>query len=599
MPNFYDDNPDIRFNLDRAPLAEIARLRERDFAEAESYPFAPRDAAEAVEICHETLRIAGDIAGDFIAPRAEAVDREGAQLHDGVVTYAKGTQEALERLSGADLMGFTLPRKYGGINMPHTVYAAAIEMVSRADAALMTIFGLQDIGETILRFADDPLKDRYLPRFASGQATGAMALTEPDAGSDLQAVRLKASPDPTEPGLWRLNGVKRFITNGCGDVLLVLARSEEGTTDGRGLSLLIAEKGPGLRVRRIEDKLGIHGSPTCELQFTHCPAWLVGRRRFGLIKYTMDLMNGARLAIAAQSVGLCEAAYREALAYAREREQFGKAILHFPAVADLLVGMRLKLELARTLTIDCGVAVDFEKEYEALQAAPARETLARANARAREMDAKGQSAAEIGNQAEAKALYKKWHGYASTLTPMAKYYASEAALELSNTALAVLGGSGFMRDYPVERYIRDARITSIYEGTSQLQVVAILAGLLGGDLAPLLDELAGRTYGGPTGRFAPDVCAALEKFDAALDYVKARAERDYTDYVGRQLADMAIDVYCGFRLLQQAEASGDKALLAEIFIPAMTRRVRVASDAVLSGSSALLDHYRTLLGAQA
>jgi len=596
MPNFYDDNPDIKFNLDQAPLAEIARLREHDFAEAGQYPYAPRDAADALENYHATLRIVGDIAGDCIAPRAEDVDREGAKWHDGVVTYAKGTQEALDRLSGADLMGFTLPRKYGGIFMPHTTYAAAIEMVSRGDAALMTLFGLGDIAETILRFASEELKDKYLPRFATGEATGAMVLTEPDAGSDLQAVRLKASPDPKDPNLWRLNGVKRFITNGCGDILLVLARSEEGTRDGRGLSLLLAEKGPGLRVRRIEDKLGIHGSPTCELQFTNCPAWLVGRRRFGLIKYTMDLMNGARLAIAAQSVGICEAAYREALAYAHSREQFGKAIVHFPALADLLVGMRLKLELARTLTIDCGVAVDFEKEYEALQTAPARET--------RERDAKGGSGTEIGNrqsaignQADAKALYKKWHAYASTLTPMAKYYASEAAVELSNSALAVLGGSGFMRDYPIERYLRDARITNIYEGTSQLQVVAILAGLLGGDLDSLFADFSARSYAGSTSKHLPAVTEALERFNKAMEYVKKRAERDYTDLVARNLADMAIDVYNTFRLMQFGEVSESKALLADIFVPAMSRRVRAAHDAVTSGSRLVLDTYRTLLQA--
>jgi len=563
MPNFYDDNPDLRFNLDQAPLAEIAALRERGFAEAGQYPFAPRDPADAIENYHETLRIVGDVAGEFIAPRAEDVDREGATWHDGVVTYARGTREALERLSGADLMGFTLPRKYGGIYMPHTTYAAAIEMVSRADAALMTLFGLQDIAETILRFASDELKEKYLPRFATGEATGAMVLTEPDAGSDLQAVRLKATPDPDDPDLWRLNGVKRFITNGCGDILLVLARSEEGTKDGRGLSLFLAEKGPGLRVRRIEDKLGIHGSPTCELQFTNCPAYLVGRRRFGLIKYTMDLMNGARLAIAAQSVGICEAAYREALAYAHSREQFGKAIVHFPAIADLLVGMRLKLELARTLTIDCGVAVDFEKEYEA--------------------------------RPEDRALFKKWHGYASTLTPMAKYYASEAAVELTNSALAVLGGSGFMRDYPIERYLRDARITNIYEGTSQLQVVAILAGLLGGHIESLFADFAERPYAGDTAKHLPAVAEALERYNQALAYVKQRGERDYTDLVARTLADMAIDVYNAFRLLQLGEASESKAMLADIFVPAMARRVRAAHDAVTSGHRAVLDTYRTLL----
>ncbi|MFP4057903.1 MAG: acyl-CoA dehydrogenase family protein [Candidatus Brocadiia bacterium] len=573
MPNFYDDNPDLRRNLDHAPLAEIAALRERDFAEADDYPFAPRDADDAVDSYHQTLSIVGEVAGEFIEPRAEDVDLQGPSLEDGQVTYAPGTQEALDRLAGADLMGFTLPRRYGGIHMPHTVYAAAIEIVSRADAALMTLFGLQDIAETILRFGDDQLKDRYLPRFASGQATGAMALTEPDAGSDLQAVRLKAAPDPQEEGLWRLNGVKRFITNGCGDVLLVLARSEAGTVDGRGLSLFVAEKGPGLRVRRIEEKLGIHGSPTCELQFNDVPARLVGRRRRGLIKYTMDLMNGARLAIAAQGVGIAEAAWREALAFAREREQFGKAILHFPPVADILAGMKLRLHLARILTIDCGVAVDFEKEYQARASGDDREA-------AREF----------------KPLYQRWSRRANALTPMAKYYASEAAIELANAALQVLGGSGYMRDYPVERLLRDARITNIYEGTSQLQIVAILASILGGGAEPLLEELAARDHQGAMAELAPAVAQAHEQYAQAVAACKERGDRAYTDLVARYLADMLIDVYLGYRILDFGGRDEEKATLAQLFVPAMARRVRAASERVTSGDAAVLDHYRQLLG---
>ncbi len=571
MPNFYDENDDLKFQLAQAPLAEIAALRERGFAEADEYPFAPRDPDDAVENYAEALRIVGEIAGDFIDPRAEDVDLEGPTLTDGVVTYARGTQESLDRLAQADLMGFTLPRQYGGINMPHAVYAAAIEMVSRADAGLMTLFGLQDISETVLAFGDDEQKRAFLPRFASGEATGAMALTEPDAGSDLQVVALKATPDPEAEGLWRLNGVKRFITNGCGDILLVLARSEEGTKDGRGLSCYLAEKCPELRVRRIENKLGIHSSPTCELQFNNVPATLVGRRRFGLIKYIMHLMNGARLAIAAQSVGIAEAAYRAALDYAREREQFGKAILHFPAVAEILVDMRLKLELARMLAIDCAVAVDFEKEYEARAHDPA-------------------------TKAEFRSLYKTWNAYASVLTPMAKYYASEAAIELANNALQILGGSGYMRDYPVERYLRDARITNIYEGTSQLQVVAILASILGGDIQPRLDELAAGDYSGAAAEHAAALAAAHQRFNDAVEFCKQRGERDYTDLVARHLTDMCIDVYCGYRLLQHAQVSEEKAILADIFMPAMTRRVEAAAQATLSGDHTLLDNYRRLLG---
>ena len=571
MPNFYDDNPDLKFQLAQAPLAEIAALREGDFSDAAVYPFAPRDTDDAIATYGETLRIVGEIAGDFIDPRAEDVDLEGVSLDDGVVSYAKGTQENLERLAQADLMGFTMPRQYDGLNLPHVTYAAAIEIVSRADAGLMTLFGLQDIAETILAFADDDQKNRYLPRFASGEATGAMALTEPDAGSDLQAVALRATPDPEQDGLWRLNGVKRFITNGCGDILLVLARSEEGSKDGRGLSCFIAEKCPELRVRRIEDKLGIHGSPTCELQFNNVPATLVGRRRFGLVRYIMSLMNGARLAIAAQSVGISEAAYRAALDYAKEREQFGKAILHFPSVAELLVTMRLKVELSRLLTIDCAAAVDFEKEYEK-----------RAN--------------DPATKAEFRPRHRLWTSYASALTPMAKYYAADASVEVSNMALAVLGGSGYMRDYPVERYVRDARITNIYEGTSQLQVVAILASILGGGIQPRLDELAAKDYTGATARHLPAVQAAHARFNEAVAYCKQRGERDYTDLVGRHLADLCVDVYCAYRLLDHGAVNADKAALTDLFIHQIARRVAAATAAVLSGDRTLLDTYKGLLG---
>ncbi|NQT54299.1 acyl-CoA dehydrogenase, partial [bacterium] len=321
----------------------------------------------------------------------------------------------------------------------------------------------------------------------------------------------------------------------------------------------------------IEDKLGIHGSPTCELQFNNVPATLVGRRRFGLVRYIMSLMNGARLAIAAQSVGISEAAYRAALDYAKEREQFGKAILHFPSVAELLVTMRLKVELSRLLTIDCAAAVDFEKEYEK-----------RAN--------------DPATKAEFRPRHRLWTSYASALTPMAKYYAADASVEVSNMALAVLGGSGYMRDYPVERYVRDARITNIYEGTSQLQVVAILASILGGGIQPRLDELAARDYTGATARHLPAVQAAHARFNEAVDYCKERGERDYTDLVGRHLADLCVDVYCGYRLLDHGAVNADKATLTDLFIPQMTRRVAAATAAVLSGDRTLLDTYQSLLG---
>ena len=347
MSNFYTDDPDLQRQLEALDLRRIVALREDDFEQAHEFAYAPSDHDDALDSYRRTLEIVGDIAGEFVAPRAEEVDRAGATLVDGEVCYAPGMQEALDRLTQADLMGITLPRRYGGLNFPIAVSVMIVEMISRADPALMNVFGLQDIAETVNKFASDELKQAYLPRFASGEVTGSMALTEPEAGSDLQNVQLKAALGAD--GVWRLSGVKRFITNGCGAIALVLARSEEGTTDARGLSLFLYERDEHMKIRRLEDKLGIHGSPTCELQFDDAPAVLVGERRRGLTTYVMSLMNGARVAIAAQAQGIAEAAYRAASKYADEREQFGGPIRDLTAVAAMLADMKVALEATRAL----------------------------------------------------------------------------------------------------------------------------------------------------------------------------------------------------------------------------------------------------------
>ncbi len=357
MPNFFEDNEDIKFHLETRDLQEIIRLQEQEFEEKEADPYAPEDAADAMDNYRRVLHLLGEIAGEFIEPRAEETDLEGSTLVDGKVIYSKGIAEALKRLAQADLMGFLLSRKYGGLNFPTTIYAMAIEIISRADASLMNIFGLQSIAETINDYASEELKEKYLPKFASGEVTGAMVLTEPDAGSDLQACRLKAIED-SENGCWRLSGVKRFITNGCGDVLLVLGRSEEGSEGGLGLSLFLCEQGPGVRVRRLEDKLGIHGSPTCELHFDNKEAFLLGERRLGLIKCAMSMMNGARIAVAAQAVGIAEAAYRRAMEFAQNREQCGRKGRDFPAVSEMLTQMRISIEYARALLYESSIVAD-------------------------------------------------------------------------------------------------------------------------------------------------------------------------------------------------------------------------------------------------
>ncbi len=526
-------------------LDEVVKLYEGDFTEKDKYSYAPENIEDAVDNYDRVLDMLGKLCAEFIAPRAEGVDREGASLDDGKVSYPKGIQEDLDALNTAGLMGFTLPRKYGGINFPRVMYAIAVEIVSRADASLMTIFGLQDIAETILDFANDDLKDKYLPKFSSGEVTGAMALTEPDAGSDLQAVQLKATEDPGQKGLWRLNGVKRFITNGCAGVLLVLARSEPGTKDGRGLSLFLCEGGEAVRVRRIEDKLGIHGSPTCELQFVNTPAYLVGKKRRGLTKYVMALMNGARVGIASQGLGIAEAAYAEARVYAAEREQFGKKIIDIPPVADMLAEMRVLIEGSRILLYDTCKYVDVETQL------------------ARLLE-EGKS--PEGGRARLTATRKM----ASVLTPMAKYYLTEVSLRVTCDSLQIHGGSGYMRDYEIERLSRDARITNIYEGTSQLQVVAVLAGLLGGNLNGRLEELGGRKYDKPLDELFNTVMDAQKNLLEAVEHVRGHEMEEYADLAGKQLTDMVCDIYIAHLLIDQAQHCERKYDVARRFITNMT-----------------------------
>jgi len=541
MANFYGDNDDIRFSFKTLDLATVATLQELGFREKDEYDYAPKDAEDAVDSYDRVLDVVGEIAGDFIAPRSEDIDREGNVLENGKVRYATGIRESLDMLAKADLMGFTLPRKYGGLNFPNIIYTMAIEIVSRADASIMNIFGLQGIAETINMFASDELKAKYLPRFAAGEITGAMALTEPDAGSDLQNVKLKATE--ADDGSWRLNGVKRFITNGCGDVLLVLARSEPDREGGMGLSFFLCEGGPKVKVRRLEDKLGIHGSPTCELQFNDAPAWIVGERRRGLV-YGMALMNGARIGIAAQALGIAQAAFNEARAYAYSRQQFGKPIEQIPAVADMLTDMRVLIEAARALTYDASCAVDTEVG----------------------LYRKDETGIYLPGD-DPKAVKKELRSYkrlAAMLTPMCKYYATEIANKVASDAIQVLGGSGYMRDYPVERYFRDARITNIYEGTSQLQVVAIIGGILSGVAEKYFAQLAEKVAPGyqPLGN---KLASARELLAKATETAKnAHSER--------------------------------KAVIADRFITHAIPRITMNFEQVMSGEKSTLEHFDAIVG---
>ncbi len=484
-------------------------------------------------------------------------------------------------------MGITLPRRYGGLNFPIAVSVMIVEMISRADPALMNIFGLQDIAETVNKFASEELKEAYLPRFASGEVTGSMALTEPEAGSDLQNVQLKATLG--DDGVWRLSGVKRFITNGCGQVSLVLARSEEGTTDARGLSMFLYERDEHMRIRRLEDKLGIHGSPTCELQFDDAPAVLVGERRRGLTTYVMALMNGARLAIAAQAQGIAEAAYRAATKYAGERVQFGAPIAELTAVKALLADMKVSIEAARALLYETALIVDMkeglERRIESLQKATADEGTG-------QPESAGPPASDFVDPAatlkKLRAELKRTNRLAALYTPFAKACCTEMANRVTYDSLQVHGGSGYMRDFAVERHSRDARITNIYEGTTQLQVVAAIGGVLSGTLADRLDEYETADHGA-TPELFERVRGARARLRAAVERVRELDDVRYRDFHARRLVEMAIDVVCGYLLVRDAQADARRLLAARYFVAGMTARVEGAAAMVLAGDPGDLD----------
>lgn len=514
MGNFFTDNERLKFHLHHDLMQEIIRLKERDYADKDKYDFAPENFEDALDSYEKVLEIIGEITADVLAENAKDVDAEGPKIEDNAIIYAKGTQKNHEALKNAGLYGMSLPRQYGGLNFSYVPYVMAAEIVSRGDCGFANIWGLQDCAETIYEFASEEIKNEYLPRINKG-ATCSMDLTEPDAGSDLQAVRLKATYDE-EAGVWRLNGVKRFITNGDADIKLVLARSEEGTTDGRGLSYFVYDRAnKAVTVRRIENKLGIKGSPTAELVFNNAPAQIVGDRKLGLIKYVMSLMNGARLGVGAQSVGLAEAAYREAVKYAQEREQFGKPIANFAQVYEMLGNMRAKTDAIRTLLYETARQVDMYKSLDAIS-------------RERKITP------------EEKQLLKAHSRLADALTPMLKLFSSEYANQIAYDCIQVHGGSGFMKDYACERLYRDARILTIYEGTSQLQVVAAIKGVTSGVYANRIKEYETVEVSGELAEMRKTLVALRERYEATVEKAKELGTASEAfDFLSRRLVEMA------------------------------------------------------------
>lgn len=565
MANFYTDNPDLKHHLTHPMMRKIVELKERNFTDAEKFDYAPVDFEDAMDNYDRVLEIVGDICGNVIAENAESVDHEGPTVSNGRVTYASGTIRNLDVCRKAGLMGMAMPRRLGGLNFPITPYIMAADIVSRADTGFENLWGLQDCAETLYEFGSEEQKQKYIPRVCAGE-TMSMDLTEPDAGSDLQAVMLKATKK--DDGTWVLNGVKRFITNGDSDIHLVLARSEEGTTDGRGLSMFIYDKrNGGVNVRRIENKMGIKGSPTCELTYKNAPAELCGDTRMGLIKYVMALMNGARLGIAAQSVGVSEIAYREALQYAKERQQFGKAIIEFPAVSEMLSVMKAKLDASRSLLYETARYVDL---YKVLEDIAKERTL-------------------TPDERKEMKQYKK---LADALTPMSKGLSSEYCNQNAYDCIQIHGGSGFMKDYACERIYRDARITSIYEGTTQLQVVAAIRHVTTGTYLTLIDGYAATEVREDLAGIKAKLAEMTETYKAAVEKVLAVGDQTYTDFMARRLVEMAGNIVMSYLLLLDANRNEAFSRTAAVYNKMAQAEVAKHADFINNFDPAQLDLYK-------
>ena len=538
MANFYTDNEDLKFQFKHPLINKIVDLKEQGYRDFGKYDYAPANLEDAIDSYDKVMEIIGEICGDIIAVNAESVDHDGPVCKDGRVTYAAGTQKNQEALIKAGVYGIALPREFGGLNFSMVPYVMAAELVSRADAGFGNIWGLQDCAETIYEYASREIQEEFLPRINKGE-TCSMDLTEPDAGSDLQSVMLKATYNE-EKGLWYLNGVKRFITNGDAQIKLVLARSEEGTKDGRGLSYFVYDKAwGGVNVRRIENKLGIKGSPTCELVFNNAPAKLVGDRKLGLIKYVMSLMNGARLGVGAQSVGISEAAYREAAKYAQERVQFGKKIAEFPAVAEMLGLMKAKLQASRAVLYETTRFVDIYKSYEAILK-------------------------ERKLTPEERAEYKKYSKYADMFTPVLKMMASEYCNQNAYDAIQVHGGSGYMKEYPVERLYRDARITTIYEGTSQLQTVAAIRYVTNGSYLGRIKEYEEMEIAPKFEPMKAKLIAMREQYEQACEYMNGK-DNAFVDFNARKLVEMAAHIIMSWLLILEASVNSSMEKSAKIY----------------------------------
>lgn len=569
MDNYFTENRDMQFHLENDSLSDIIAIRENGFIEHEQYPEAPVNETDALDDYGRVLEVIGEIAATVVAPQAQENDTIGALFENGSVTLTEGIRESLLALKEAGVMGFTLPREYGGLNFPKSIYIMAIELISQADASLMTLFGLQEISETIHKFGDESQKENYLPRFCRGEVSGAMALTEPDAGSDLPAIKLKATQD--ENGQWRLTGVKRFITNGCADIILVAARSEEDIEDARGLSLFIYEREENLQIRRIENKLGIHGSPTCELQFTDAPAELLGQRKRGLLTYTFSLMNGARLGIAAQAVGIMQAAFNEARSYASQRVQYGMKIDQFPQVREMLTTMAVNIEGARALLYESARIVDMKESIEK------------------------QIEQDPSLKREKKGILRRYSQYEQLFTPLVKFYATEEGNRLCYDAQQIHGGVGYMKEFTIERLYRDMRITSIYEGTSQMQVIAANGSILRNVAMDCIREYEESYDFSSLGTLFERVHHCSELLADVVEQIREMNDSEMMDLHAIRLVSATANVIISYLYCIDALKSERKRKAAGLFIGKAEKMIEGDLNFILSEGLKILEYSDVIL----
>ncbi len=467
--NYFLENEDLHNHFESIiDWNEIVEAFEQGFVDKKEYEkngkeefsLAPGSIKEALEFYRSVLEAGGDIAGKNIAPFVKNMDLEGLKYKDGKVTFPSSMLDAVNKVKEAGILPYSIGRKHGGLGLPCSIQTMLMEIFSRADGSLAIAIGCMNLAETIERFGSPEMIKTYVPQMVVGELCGAMALTEPNYGSDLPNLQTKAIKG--EDGVWRITGAKRFITHGCGlgdkpSIILTLARTGSPTSGARGLSFFLV-KGQDVHIAGIEKKMGLHCSPTCEVVYEDSPGVLIGEEGYGLVKYSMAMMNGARLSIAGQAMGIGVAAYYEAKKYASEREQFGKKIQKIPAVKKMLDWMDREIIAMRSILQEASRSIDLY------------------HWKSERLKEEGVDEKEIKKDEN----IRKWEKLANLFTPISKYYITEQANKIAYDSLQIHGGAGYTYDYDISRIYRDIRITNIYEGTTQLQIVAAIGSVVTG-----------------------------------------------------------------------------------------------------------------------